>query len=559
MRTCGIYDQWVCDFETTAHDDTKTFVWGYGCSCIGDPEQVIVGNTMEDFMKWLQHQQKVYFHNLAFDGAFIMDWLFRNGFIYSDERIEKSFRIIKADTNALYLINITWKVNSDKNFVETDIQDSFKKIPFSVSNIAKAWGLPISKLEIDYTQVREYGHELTPDEIDYIKNDVKIVAYALKSLMVDGFTRMTIGADAMSYFVGTKGGKETLKKLMPQIPLHQDSYFRQAYRGGFTYCNPDFQGKIIGDGVVFDVNSLYPSRMYFCPMPFGKPCHYQGRYKKDKLYPLFICHVRMCFKLKDKHIPCIQLKNNPSFVGTEYLKSSNGEMIDLWLCSVDYDLIMAHYDIEAIEYIDGFKFKSCTGAFKEYIDHFMKIKVTEKGAKKTEAKLFLNNLYGKLATNPIRQSKCAYFDEKDDVVKYKINKSEVGDTAYIPMAVFITAEARHLTITSAQKVYDRFIYADTDSLHLTGKDIPDFLEVDDNELGKWAHEATFTKAKFLRAKTYMEEINGEIKVTCAGMPSNIHKDVTWDNFDRGTTYKGKLLAKVVPGGIVLKQTTFKIK
>ena len=33
------------------------------------------------------------------------------------------------------------------------------------------------------------------------------------------------------------------------------------------------------------------------------------------------------------------------------------------------------------------------------------------------------------------------------------------------------------------------------------------------ELGKWACEAEFTKAKFIRSKTYIEEIDGELKIT----------------------------------------------
>lgn len=551
---------YVCDFETLSDNEEYTYIWAWASSNIEFPEQVKIGNTMESFIEWCKDKPKLYFHNLSFDGAFIIDWLFRNGFKYAirEKRDSKTFNILKSDDNKLYSIDITWTYTHSKKFTHTVIQDSFKKLPFSVEKIAAGWNLPISKLEIDYKQHREYGQELTEQEKAYIQNDVKIVAYALKSLLEDGNNKMTIGADALSYFKGTKS-KAVLNKLMPKITLEQDSYFRKAYKGGFTYVNPVFQDKDIGEGIVFDVNSLYPSRMYFCSMPYGEPVYYSGGYIPNKNYPLYIQHVRMKFKIKPNHIPCIQLKNNMSFVPTEYVNSSRDEIVDLWLSSVDFELIKQQYDIIAIDYVDGYMFKECSGVFNEYIEHFMEIKKTHTGAKRQEAKLFLNNLYGKLATNPVRRSKYAYYDETEDIVKYSLNEEEVKEPMYIPMGVFITAYARYMTITSAQKLYHRFIYADTDSLHLIGTEIPDCLEVDDKELGKWAHESTFTMARFIRPKTYIEEINGKLCVTCAGLPAHCHSQVTWENFKRGAVYYGKLRPKTVKGGIILKETTFNIK
>ena len=43
-------------------------------------------------------------------------------------------------------------------------KDSLKIINMSVDAIAKTYGLPISKLKIDYKQERPKGHELTPEE-----------------------------------------------------------------------------------------------------------------------------------------------------------------------------------------------------------------------------------------------------------------------------------------------------------------------------------------------------------------------------------------------------------
>lgn len=551
---------YVADFETLNDNTEYTYVWAWALCNIENSESVELGTSIVTFIDRIKNIKKIYFHNANFDCSFIIDYLFRNGFkcVETGKRENKSFSIIKSDTNKLYLLDITWSYKSSKKFTHTQILDSYKKLPFSVDSIAKAWNLPISKLKIDYKQHREENGMLTNEEKEYIKNDVIIIAKALYSLLSDGNIRMTIGADAIAHFRATKN-KEDLKKLLPAITIEEDEFFRKAYKGGFTYVNEKYKNKEVKSGLVFDVNSLYPSRMYFCPMPCGKPKYYKGAYKQNKLYPLYIAHIIVNFEIKKDHIPCIQLKNNLSFMPTEYIKSTNNESVDLYLSSVDYELFIQQYNIISIDFVDGFMFKTCKDLFKEYIDYFMEIKKNSTGAKRTEAKLFLNNLYGKFGTNPVKKSKIAYYDEELKIVKYRLNEETINTPPYTPLAVFITAYARYLTITSAQQLYQRFIYADTDSLHLEGLEIPDNIDIDDKELGKWAHEATFTRAKFIRAKTYIEEINNELKVTCAGLPARSHSQVTWENFHSGTEYGEKLIPKVVKGGTILVESTFKIK
>ena len=149
-------------------------------------------------------------------------------------------------------------------------------------------------------------------------------------------------------------------------------------------------------------------------------------------------------------------------------------------------------------------------------------------------------------------------------VRYTLDKEEYKDPVYTVMGCFITAYARDKTIRSAQSVYDRFIYADTDSLHLEGTEIPDILDIHPTRLGAWKHEGTFCDSLFIRAKTYMESYqkeDGSINtvVTCAGMPDNVKESVTYENFHSGSSFSGKLLPKRYEGGIVLTDTLFTIK
>lgn len=301
--------------------------------------------------------------------------------------------------------------------------------------------------------------------------------------------------------------------------------------------------------------------MYYQKLPYGEGIHFDGEYVKDDLYELYTQIVRCQFELKPGHIPTIQDKHSRIFRLNEYLTSSKGEDVVLCLTSVDLELFKAHYDIFNPQWMGGWKFRSTIGIFNDYIDKWNQVKmestINGNKSKRALAKLMLNALYGKFALNPLVQSKIPYLD--NGIVKYRLAPKETRKPIYIPVGTFITAWARYKTITSAQMVYDRFIYADTDSLHLVGTDIPPELEIDPVKLGAWKHESTFTRARFVRQKTYIEEIDGKLNITCAGMPTRCYEGVTWNNFMPGSSYDGKLMPKHVNGGIVLTDTQFTIK
>jgi hypothetical protein len=211
-----------------------------------------------------------------------------------------------------------------------------------------------------------------------------------------------------------------------------------------------------------------------------------------------------------------------------------------------------------IEYINGYKFRSCTGVFDEYIDKYMEMKKNNTGALRQLAKLMLNNLYGKFATNPKTQQKIPYISESGEV-EYKTINAEDKEPVYTPMGVFITSYARAMIQRTAQSVYHRFCYCDTDSIHIIGKEIPD-IEIDDKDLGKWKLENTFVRARFIRAKTYIEELeDGTLNVKCAGLPDNLKELCNFDNFKVGLKLYGKLLPKRYDGGVILEETDFTIK
>lgn len=539
------------------------------------------GEDIDSFINYcslINESSSFYFHNLKFDGEFIIHYLLTHGFVHVNEKKlgVNQFSTIISDLNVFYCIKVKFKEEVIISFF-----DSLKLLNFSVEEVAKAFNLSIKKLEIDYKAKREKGHKITDEEKEYLKHDVMIMSLALEKMFEMKITRMTIASNAMNFFKDTISKKRFEEWFKP--PLY-DKDLRQAYKGGFTYLNEIYRGKEVKEGIVLDVNSLYPSVMYYSPMPYGEGIYFDGKYVPDKLYNLYIQNITCQFRIKKDMIPTIQIKNNLSFVPTEYLSSSNGESINLTLTNVDLKLFLEHYDIYDVSYNWGWKYKSSTKIFKSYIDYWneLKVKATKEGNKplRTIAKLMLNSLYGKFAASPEGRSKIPYLD--NNIVKYKLSELEERTAYYLPISIFITSWARDKTIRSAQAVYHRFIYADTDSLHLEGTDIPENLLISDTELGKWKIESTFKRGKYLRQKCYIEDAvtpvdeiekfkkeNPEclhlvskdsiINIVCAGMPKGCYKNVTWDNFDYGSVFDGKLGVKHTDGGIVLVDTTFTIK
>lgn len=549
----------VCDFETEVNIE-RTYVWAYAFVGLwDDQDHVIMGTSIDSFIeeifKPVYNNGIFFFHNLKFDGEFILYWLLKHGFAHTTEKRLNNgeFSTLITDMGKFYILKVRY------NNITITFQDSFAIIPLSVAQMAKAFGMDISKLHIEYTDHREEGGQLTDDDKEYITYDILIVQKGLQYFFDQNLNKITLGSDALADFKSII----TSKKFDTYFPKPAyDKDIRRSYKGGFSYVKEDIAGKTIGNGIVLDVNSLYPSRMYYCELPYGEGKYFEGEYIKDEVYNLYIQSITCIFEIKENYLPTIQIKNSRSFANNEYLKNSNGQEVLLTLTSVDLKLFFEHYNVYNLEFHGGWKFKSSTEIFKPFIDKWMAIKIeasrTGNLGLRTLAKLMLNNLYGKFALNPKVTSKMPYLDSEKDIVRYHLADPTDREPIYIPVATFITAHARYYTISSAQKVYDRFCYADTDSLHLIGTDLPN-LDIDDDKLGAWKLEKTFTRAKFVRQKTYIEEVNGKLEITCAGMPSTCYDQVTWDNFEKGSVYGGKLMPKHVPGGIVLVEKEFTIR
>lgn len=607
--------RWVADFETTTEKrrklDGTTHVWAVGLCEVGNPTNTTILKTMQEFIDWCESSKTndmVFFHNIRFDGNFIIQWLLNNDYKYiknESERADKTFTTVISSKGLWYEIEVFFKVKK-KGVNKVTFRDSLKLIPLSVEEIAKEFRLPIRKGNIDYSahDFLPEGTDLTEEEKDYLIKDVQIVEHALSFFFENGLTKMTIGACALADFKNMIG-ERNFKTFFP-TPFY-DAEVRQAYRGGVTYLNPKFKNKDIKENmVILDRNSMFPSTMAGCDgeiLPYGTPIPFKGKYEHDDLYCLYVQTIRCSFELKPNKIPTVYIKGDYYLHGgSSYLTSSDEEELVLTMTNVDLELFFEQYNVYNVEYIGGWKFKGIKAEkiFGDYVKKWTTIKVKSKiegnWGMYLIAKLFLNSLYGKFASATTIQNREPYMG-KDGKVHFKLSDAEDKDGVYIAMAAFITSYARAHIISKAQKIQDdykakkskiQFVYMDTDSLHCISPDfsLPEGLEIDDTKLGAWDYEASAVRSKFIRQKCYIEkqiiskekyieamcddstiksqyeENEGKYyftKITIAGMPSSCYEHVTFDNFKINASFPGKLTHRTAMGGVVLENIDFTIK
>lgn len=568
----------MADFETSTQSwykiDGYARVWLWGLYNVFTDE-FEYGTDITSFMDRVLKIPRgknpiIYFHNLKFDGSYIVNWLLKEGYKYDSELSSaRTFTTCISDMGLWYFIDVCI-YRKGKTKVSIRFQDSLKKIPLPVRDIPQAFNLEnISKGDLDYDLYRPVGYIPNEEELSYLRRDCEIPAKALKILSDEGFNKMTGSSDSFYHWKLTlqsdsaraRGIKpeHSYRGVFPVVPIEVDDFIRKAYRGGWTYVNPRYANQFLYNLEVWDINSMYPSKMRDKYLPVGKPVHFVGKPNPNK-YQCYIVKVMIAFEIKEGFLPTIQVKNSWVFNPTDYITSSKGCEIELTLTNIDLSLIFKHYNVISIKYVEGYYFRKAKGYFTKFIDENMKIKETSKGGKRYIAKLRMNSLYGKTATSPRRKEKIPYLE--DDVLKFYMHEQDAEEPQTTAVGVFVTSHARHDIITDAQNNYDNFVYCDTDSLHMlkrkdgTEPNIP----IHPTKIGYYKKEKDVYKAIFLRSKTYIEEdYNYDTEIKCAGASPEVKKHMSFDNFKVGGTYEGKLAPKQVKGGCILCETTFTIQ
>lgn len=237
--------RFTADFETATWYKDETYVWAWATCEIGNENNININNNIESFIDYLKENKNSiwYFHNLRFDVGFIIDWLEKNGFkhVINKEDIEdNTYTTLISELNIYYSITIYFK-KRNKEVIKATIYDSYKIIPFGVEEVPKYYNLNIQKLEIDYMKYRSKNHILSKQEKDYIKNDVLIMAKALKSVLDENLTKMTRAGNALHDYKNLIGDKFNM--YFPSLSKDLDKELRKSYRRWVYLCFTRLQRK----------------------------------------------------------------------------------------------------------------------------------------------------------------------------------------------------------------------------------------------------------------------------------------------------------------------------
>ena len=650
MRTRK-YRYFVGDFETTVYagqEDTE--VWASASVELFTDDVHIFHSIEEQFNYFISLDCNLicYYHNLKFDGSFwlshlLVDLGYAQAYIKTGESANDFEWIAPKDmknktvqysiSNMGQWYRIIVKVND--HIIE--FRDSLKLLPFTVKRIGQSFGTAHKKLDMEYKGFRYAGCDITDEEKHYIANDVLVVKEALEIMFTEGHKKLTIGSCCLAEYrksIGHRAYSDYFPDVYA-IPIDSEVYgysnagewIKQSYHGGWCYLVKGKENKVYHNGTTADVNSLYPSMMSSESnnlYPVGRPTFWHGNFIPDEaLLPtnFYFIRFKTRFYLKKNKLPFIQIKSSLLYRGTEMLETSDiynpvdgkrypcyrdndgniqQAFVTLTMTMTDFKLLKEHYELVDFEIIDGCYFSAAIGIFDSYIDKYKKIKLESKGAKRELAKLFLNNLYGKMASSTNSSFKVAYIKDDKTIGFYTVTAND-KEPGYIPVGSAITSYARCFTIRAAQMNYHGvdqrgFIYADTDSIHcdIEPDEIVGITEHPKN-FCCWKLESCWDEAIFTRQKTYIEHIVAEDRepieapyynVKCAGMPEKcktlfvqsmtgytpteedeyteeetqfVLKRRKITDFKVGLRVPGKLLPKRIRGGVLLVDVPYEMR
>lgn len=454
------------------------YIWSFSIN-----DEVYYGRTWDDlkaFMSrieyWGTHEKKfVFVHNLAFEFQFL-----RNAFKFKNVFARKSRKPIK------------FELEEDLNF---EFRCSYMMTDSSLEKLPDIYCLPIKKLKgnLDYNIIRNSKTKLSKKEMEYCEHDCLVIYhYILKELETyetvknipltsTGHVRRELKEEVRTDF----DYKNTVRRSV-NTDGHVYNLLIQAFAGGYTHANWIYADRIIKNVISFDFTSSYPFVMLTEKYPstqfkkinvtdikqlkkcFAYLIHVKFRNIKCKYYNNFISKSK-CFKIiKGQY-------DNGRVIGAEEL--------EIILTDVDFYLIMETYEIESYEFEEVY-FSVYNYLPKQFMEFILQKYVNKTKFKNVEGKEVeyalekakFNSLYGMSVTNNINDT--VIFDNEvgwqeielknDEIIELLEKERKMGFLSF-SYGVWVTAWARNNLLRNLIKLDKNVVYADTDSLKITGK------------------------------------------------------------------------------------------
>ena len=264
-----------------------------------------------------------------------------------------------------------------------------------------------------------------------------------------------------------------------------DEFISKAYAGGRVECFRSGHYPKVYD---YDINSLYPAMMRTAKFPFGTPIR-ALKFVEDLTG---VYQVR--FRQDDRTIPPV-LWEKDKIDGLVFVYEGEGHFFDA-------ELRLAKEKGVVFEVIKGYVWTRSLPLFKEFVDHYYKLRMENKdNALGYACKLILNSLYGKFAQREKKSTikrlsgeelKEAILDDNTQVKLYnpehglyEITRDRRITHRIINLSAQITSMARAKLGREIFAHAGTIVYCDTDSIHLT-EPLPS--KVISQRLGDWKLE-----------------------------------------------------------------------
>lgn len=361
-----------------------------------------------------------------------------------------------------------------------------------------------------------------------------------------------------------------------------NSQVQTSYKGGLNYTEPRKANFWIDLPVyVYDINSMYPWIYSTKPMPdtsTARRIPYEQLQKDDLAFIVFKHGLEA--ECKPDKMPLIKLKTDANTTGINaalYHKDfkHTGHMT---LTNIEFQYLLENYTIkhglvnrqgvplvEVIYFDRNYRLEKAFSAYAEYwYSEKLNAEKNNDAVRRMFAKLMLNSLYGKFGQfETVYESFMYQIDAKTGAIIKGSSRDYTSSLtdADVPVASYITAYGRCYLADAINAVgLDRFLYCDTDSLHVVGS-AEDLIPVGD-KLGEYKLEGISKRSKFIQTKTYGEyyyipdnykgdasKLKTGWKTVCAGFTDQI----PMDEFNAGLSTT-VLRSVQTDGGVHLKPT-----